>query len=138
MEKPRSGVKPDRRTLPNEVEPDGRTVPNGVRRTVPITPKEVFTIQWAPEGRDYGCVVRPEKEVGLYVGEIVQYKNTLDVEATLTGTCDDLFDEDLPLVISPGESVNLTRSAGAVSGHHYLCTVSCDDSGGGPRFVPQP
>lgn len=102
-------------------------------------PKHIFKIVWSPGGRERGCIVKPEEKVDLYVGDIVQYENTLDVEAILVGgECDALWDEQLPLVIEAGESVILTRSAGAVSQHEYLCTVECDNSGGGPRFVPQP
>ncbi len=102
-------------------------------------PKHIFKIVWSPEGRERGCIVKPEEKVELKVGDIVQYENTLDVDAILPGgECAELWDEQLPLVIGPGESVNLTRSAGAISGKEYLCTAECDGSGGGPRFVPQP
>ena len=102
-----------------------------------ITPKYVFKIIWATDRPEDGCRVDPDSTYDLYAGDVVQFHNTLDVDAIIPPDCDDLFVESLPLVISAGRRENLTRSE-SVPPNTCLCNPVCDHTGGGPRFVPKP
>jgi len=99
--------------------------------TIEIVPKD-------PGDPTKGCVADPNGDIEIWAGDTVRYVNNQWNQDTLILGKFPLFDDWISILIPAGETQDFTVSSNFLSGDKYKLQLFCDQTPGGPRFVPRP